>query len=62
VSYLITKGISPDRLIAKGYGEQKLINKCAEGVNCPEEAHQANRRTEIEILENDPAHRHITAL
>lgn len=62
-SYLISKGISPDRLIAKGYGETKLVNKCTDGVNCPEEAHQANRRTNIAILENkEPENMHISSL
>ena len=53
VAYLISKGISPDRLVAKGYGESQLINKCADGVECAEEEHQANRRTVIEILNSD---------
>jgi outer membrane protein OmpA-like peptidoglycan-associated protein len=35
--------------MAKGYGETLLINKCADGVPCTEEEHQANRRTEFKI-------------
>ncbi|MCT4615095.1 MAG: OmpA family protein [Marinifilaceae bacterium] len=50
VRYIISKGVSSKRLRAKGYGETRLINKCANGVPCPEEEHQANRRTEVEIL------------
>ncbi len=53
VAYLISKGIAPDRLVAKGYGESQLINQCADGVQCTEEEHQANRRTVIEILNKD---------
>ena len=53
VAYLISKGIAADRLVAKGYGESQLINKCADGIDCPEEDHQANRRTVIEILNKD---------
>lgn len=53
VAYLVGKGISPSRLVAKGYGETQLINKCADGVECTEEEHQANRRTVIEILNSD---------
>lgn len=50
VEYIVSKGISPDRMKAKGYGETKLINKCSNGVDCSKEEHQANRRTEVKIL------------
>lgn len=53
MAYLIAKGIAKSRLVAKGYGETQLINKCADGVECPEVDHQANRRTVIEILNQD---------
>lgn len=49
VSYIISHGISKDRITAKGYGEKQLVNECADNVKCSEEAHQANRRTEIKI-------------
>lgn len=45
VDYLITKGISPSRLIPKGYGESIPIDK-----NDTEEGRQNNRRTEFKIL------------
>ena len=48
--YLVKKGISPMRLIAKGYGESELINQCADGVSCSEAEHQLNRRTEFKIM------------
>lgn len=50
VNYLIEKGISKDRLVAKGYGETQLLNKC-ECTKCTEEQHQQNRRTTFKILE-----------
>ncbi|TJZ60721.1 OmpA family protein [Sphingobacterium olei] len=50
VQYLISHGIAKDRLVAKGYGESKLINHCGNNVNCSEEMHEQNRRTEIKIL------------
>jgi outer membrane protein OmpA-like peptidoglycan-associated protein/tetratricopeptide (TPR) repeat protein len=50
VNYLVSKGIAKNRMVAKGYGESKLLNKCADGVPCTEEEHQKNRRTEIKIL------------
>jgi hypothetical protein len=37
-------------ITAKGYGESKLVNQCADGVPCSEEEHQANRRTELRFL------------
>ena len=50
-TWLIEKGIAPERLTANGYGESKLINQCAEGVKCTTEQHQANRRSEFIIIE-----------
>ncbi len=51
VKYLESRGISAERLTAKGYGETRLVNKCANGVACSEEEHQLNRRTEFTILD-----------
>jgi outer membrane protein OmpA-like peptidoglycan-associated protein len=50
VSYILSKGIDKSRIVARGYGESKLVNECADGVNCSEEKHQENRRTEFKIL------------
>ncbi|WP_299782645.1 OmpA family protein [uncultured Formosa sp.] len=50
VDYLVSRGIARDRMIAKGYGETRLVNKCKNGVPCSKELHQENRRTEIEVL------------
>ncbi len=50
VNYIISKGISSTRIIAKGYGEYRLKNRCANAVECTEEEHQLNRRTELRIL------------
>lgn len=47
--WLISKGINPNRLTAKGYGETQLVNKCADGVQCTEEEHQLNRRSQFII-------------
>jgi outer membrane protein OmpA-like peptidoglycan-associated protein len=51
LEYLVQKGISKERIVAKGYGETRLINRCANGVICSEEEHLVNRRTEFVILE-----------
>ena len=48
--WLIQNGINQSRLTAKGYGESQLVNKCADGVECTEEEHQANRRSEFVIV------------
>ena len=48
--WLIKQGIAADRLTAKGYGETKLVNNCSDGVECTEEQHQANRRSEFIII------------
>ena len=50
VAYIISKGISADRLSGKGYGESQLVNGCANGVPCSVEKHQLNRRSEFIIL------------
>ncbi len=49
--WLVDRGIASRRIIAKGYGEYQLANKCYNGVECTEEEHQENRRTEFKILE-----------
>lgn len=51
VAYLVAHGIAANRLVARGYGETRLVNGCADGVKCSEAEHQANRRTEVKILE-----------
>ncbi|MDQ8006596.1 MAG: OmpA family protein [Pedobacter sp.] len=50
VQYIIDRGISKNRITAKGYGESRLKNKCANGVKCTEAQHQLNRRTEFTIV------------
>jgi len=53
VGYIVKSGIPKDRIIAKGYGETQLVNKCKNGVECSDEMHRQNRRTEFKILEMD---------
>jgi outer membrane protein OmpA-like peptidoglycan-associated protein len=50
VDYLLRKGVPKANIVAKGYGEIHLLNRCKNGVVCSEEEHQINRRTEIKIL------------
>ena len=49
VEYIISTGISDIRITAKGYGENQLVNRCSDGVECTEAEHQDNRRTEVKI-------------
>lgn len=51
VDYLIHKGIDPERLVAKGYGETKPIapNTNPDGSDNPE-GRQKNRRTEFRVI------------
>lgn len=53
VDYLISKGIETSRMVAKGYGETQLVNGCTNDVECTEEQHQENRRTEFKITNYD---------
>ncbi|MGF1923046.1 MAG: OmpA family protein [Bacteroidia bacterium] len=50
VNYLVSKGISRMRMIAKGYGETELLNECEDGRPCTDAQHQENRRTVFKVL------------
>lgn len=52
--YLISRGVDSSRIeSAIGYGETKLLNKCANRVKCTEEEHQINRRSYFYIISED---------
>jgi len=50
-NYLITKGINTSRITSNGYGESRLLNRCADGVSCTERDHRANRRTQFRVIQ-----------
>lgn len=50
VDWIVSKGIDRSRIVAKGYGETRLLNRCADGVRCSAEEHQVNRRTEFKTI------------
>lgn len=45
--YLVQKKISAMRISVIGHGEEKIINRCVDGVKCSESEHGYNRRTEF---------------
>lgn len=58
VEYIVSKGIDPRRIVAKGYGERDLrIKKCSCDLTdpgnriCTEKEHQLNRRTTVKIID-----------
>lgn len=53
VNYIISQGVSAERIYARGYGESHLLNQCKNGVKCSEEEHQVNRRTEFKVVKID---------
>jgi outer membrane protein OmpA-like peptidoglycan-associated protein len=53
VRYIISEGIEPERITAKGYGESQLLIPKAKD----EAEHQQNRRTEFKVLKYNPRNR-----
>ncbi|MBK6265284.1 PD40 domain-containing protein [Marivirga sp. S37H4] len=49
VAYIISQGVAPSRITARGYGESQLIIPEAS----TEEEHETNRRTEFKVTEYD---------
>ena len=47
LKYILDKGIPSSRISVQNYGEKKLLNKCKDRVECSEELHKINRRTEF---------------
>ena len=48
--WLVDKGISKKRIQPVGYGEKVIINHCKNGVDCSDDEHRQNRRTEFKII------------
>ena len=51
VDYLAQRGIDRSRMEASGLGETKLLNECADGVECTEEQHAENRRSDFVFID-----------
>lgn len=52
--FYIRNGIEKKRIIARGFGEEFVINRCSDGINCHEEDHSKNRRAELKIEKELP--------
>jgi OOP family OmpA-OmpF porin len=50
VDYLISKGISLERVKYDGFGETRLTNECDDDTPCPEKKHSENRRSAFKII------------
>ena len=63
VQYIVSMGIDERRIVAKGFGEERLLNDCSDlftcgcaslnvsdCIPCTENLHQENRRTELRLL------------
>jgi len=48
-NYIISKGIDASRIVAKGYGETRLINNCGNTTICSDDEHAVNRRLEFKL-------------
>ena len=48
--WMVAKGIADDRITPVGYGEQFILNRCTDGIECTDDEHRYNRRTEFKIL------------
>jgi outer membrane protein OmpA-like peptidoglycan-associated protein len=49
-NYMLDQGILPSRLVAKGYGEEQIVNACTNGVRCTTEQHEENRRIIFTVI------------
>lgn len=49
--YLVAEGVEAARLERVWFGERRPANDCIDGVDCPEDDHQLNRRTEFEYID-----------
>ena len=52
VNYLQQRKINSSLLVANGYGEKRLKNRCSDGISCTEREHSVNRRTEFRLINN----------
>ncbi len=51
--FLVLRGVATERIKAAGYGESRPRNRCVDGVECSEEEHAYNRRTDVKVIKID---------
>lgn len=49
-AYLVSKAVPKDRLVARGFGSSRILNRCVAGTECSDEEHAVNRRTEYKVV------------
>ena len=49
-NFLLKKEIPKTQISAIGYGEDRLLNHCQDGIRCSEEEHLENKRVEMKII------------
>ncbi len=49
-NWLLAKGVDTSRIQPVGYGETQILNQCTNGVECTDDEHRFNRRTEFKII------------
>jgi flagellar motor protein MotB/tetratricopeptide (TPR) repeat protein len=47
--YIVSKGVNPEQMICRGYGERYLKNRCYRGRYCDKAQHAENRRVEVVV-------------
>ncbi len=52
-TFLLEKGIPQKQIYAIGYGEDRLLNHCQDGILCSETEHLINKRVEMKITRID---------
>ena len=49
-NWMVARGIKENRIEAVGYGESNILNDCINGIDCTDDQHRVNRRTEFKII------------
>ena len=53
INYIVSNGIEKNRVMGNGFGESILLNHCEDNINCSEQEHDVNRRSEFIVLNDN---------